>query len=138
MPYLRQDKRFYPGEGISAKYFGRLFNHYVNWFVTVDPHLHRLQELDDVLAVPGEVVSSSSLVAKWIETHIEAPLLIGPDSESRHWVKQIAQTCDFPYIILNKKRIGDRDVEIDASQIQSKHDKTPVFVDDIISTGQTL
>lgn len=138
MPYLRQDKRFYPGEGISAQYFGRLFNHYAHWLITVDPHLHRLQELDDILNIPGQVVSSASLIGQWIEANVSDPLLIGPDSESRQWVEQIAQTCDFPFIVLNKKRHGDREVEIDASKIQSVHEKTPILVDDIISTGQTL
>ena len=53
LPYLRQDHRFAPGEGISARYFADLLSQAVDWLATVDPHLHRIHSLADVLTVPA-------------------------------------------------------------------------------------
>ena len=39
--YMRQDKRFRPGEAITSNAYGTLLSSTVDWIVTVDPHLHR-------------------------------------------------------------------------------------------------
>lgn len=39
--YMRQDKRFHPGEAVSAPLFARFLEQNFDWLVTADPHLHR-------------------------------------------------------------------------------------------------
>ena len=41
LPYMRQDKIFEAGEGITSKYFAKLLSSYFDGLITIDPHLHR-------------------------------------------------------------------------------------------------
>ena len=81
LPYLRQDRRFQAGEGISARYFARLLSQAVDWLVTVDPHLHRIGTLAELFSVPAEALHAAPLLAGWIRRHVEKPLVLGPDAE---------------------------------------------------------
>jgi ribose-phosphate pyrophosphokinase len=64
--------------------------------------------------------------------------LIGPDEESEQWVSAIARTCCAPHVVLRKERKGDHDVAITIPPELDLEDRTPVFVDDLISTGETM
>jgi ribose-phosphate pyrophosphokinase len=58
------------------------------------------------------VSHAASHISAWIKYTIEKPILIGPDSESEQWVAEVAKNANAPFIILNKIRHGDHDVEI--------------------------
>ncbi|MFX8354866.1 phosphoribosyltransferase family protein, partial [Acinetobacter baumannii] len=62
----------------------------------------------------------------------------GPDSESEQWVSKVAADANAPYIILKKLRKGDRNVKVSVPQVEKYKESTPVLVDDIISTGNTM
>lgn len=138
LAYMRQDHRFNDGEGISARYFARLISDYFDGLITVDPHLHRIKSLDEIYTVPTEVIHAAPLVADWIQHHIERPLLVGPDIESSQWVSDLAQRSGAPFVILEKARHGDRDVEVSIPEVNKWSQHTPVLFDDIISTGKTM
>lgn len=138
MPYLRQDARFRDGEGVTSRYFSALVSETFDWLVTVDPHLHRLGDLAEIYSVPVEVVSAAGPIADWIAEHVDDPVLVGPDEESRQWVSAVAERRDFPSLILEKTRRGDYDVEIRDGDLGEIADHDPVVVDDIISTGRTM
>ena len=137
LAYMRQDIRFNPGEGVTARYFARLVSATVDWLVTVDPHLHRLDSLDNVYTIPTTVARAAPAIAQWIGTEIERPVLIGPDAESVQWVSAVAERCGAPFIVLEKTRRGDRDVSISAPD-GAWNGHTPVVIDDIVSTGRTM
>src|SRR5262249_12614900 len=65
-------------------------------------------------------------------------LIIGPDSESEQWVSAVAEDAGAPYSVLQKVRRGDRDVEISIRDMQHLEGRTPVLVDDMISSGRTM
>jgi ribose-phosphate pyrophosphokinase len=138
LAYMRQDKRFNEGEGISARYFARMISEYFDGLVTVDPHLHRIKSLDEIYTIPSQLIHAAPVVADWIHNNINNSLLIGPDSESEQWVKDLAQRAQSPYVILEKIRHGDRDVEVSVPQVKQWLHHTPVLFDDIISTGKTM
>lgn len=138
LAYMRQDIRFHPGEAVNANIFAKLLSAHVDWLVTVDPHLHRIHNLSDVYSIPQRTLSAVPLLAQWLEREIKNPLLIGPDSESEQWVANIAKMAHAPYLILEKIRHGDRDVQIALPDLQQYREHTPVLIDDIISTGHTL
>jgi ribose-phosphate pyrophosphokinase len=77
-------------------------------------------------------------VAEWIQAEIERPLLVGPDSESGQWVADVARRASAPYVVLEKTRRGDRDVEVSVPDVERWRDRRPVLVDDIISTARTM
>lgn len=137
LSYLRQDRVFNPGEGLSSRAFGELLSGAFDWLVTVDPHLHRYASLDEVYRIPSRVASASPAVARWIRQHVREPLLIGPDAESEQWVSAIAAAAEAPYLTLSKQRLGDRSVHLSLPDLRGAAGRTPVLVDDIISSGGT-
>ena len=137
LAYLRQDRRFQPGEGVTSRYFARVLSAAVDWLVTVDPHLHRYTSLAEVYTIPTRVVHATQPIAAWIRTQVPHALLIGPDGESAQWVAAVAQAVEAPWLTLEKIRRGDRDVEVSVPDIERHRDRTPVLVDDIISTAHT-
>jgi ribose-phosphate pyrophosphokinase len=138
LAYLRQDTRFKAGEAVSSTTVGRIVSSVADWIVTVDPHLHRYASLSAVYSIRASVVRAAPLIAEWVKHEVAKPLLIGPDSESASWVSEVAAQADAPYLVLQKSRHGDREVSVSAPELAHWHAHTPVLVDDIISTGQTM
>jgi ribose-phosphate pyrophosphokinase len=77
-------------------------------------------------------------MSEWIRKHVSNPLIIGPDSESEQWVSAVAKDAGAPFAVLEKVRLGDRKVEISVKGLTNIDGRTPVLVDDIISSGRTM
>lgn len=138
LAYLRQDRRFHEGEGITSHYFAKLLSAHLDWLVTVDPHLHRISGLSQVYSIPNRVVHAAPEISRWLQENVERPFLIGPDSESRQWVEGIAASLQAPFVVCEKERLGDRQVKVTVPLDRLDPDHTPVLVDDIISTGRSM
>ena len=138
LAYMRQDTRFHPGEAVSAPLYARFLEESFDWLVTADPHLHRNLDLSALYRVPAVRVTAAPVVATWIRANVPDAVLIGPDSESAQWVADIARRAGMPWQVLHKQRHGDRDVEVSLPDIASARGRTPVIVDDIISSGHTV
>lgn len=138
LAYMRQDRRFREGEGVTSRYFAHVVSEAVDWLVTVDPHLHRHESLTDIYTVPGVAVRAAPAISAWIGAEIPRPLLVGPDRESAQWVLAVAEGAGAPALVLEKVRHGDRAVEISVPDVERWRDHTPVLVDDIISTARTM
>jgi ribose-phosphate pyrophosphokinase len=138
LPYMRQDAHFSAGDGVTSAHFARLLSSCCDWLVTVDPHLHRHHALSDIYSVPTRVVHAAPLIAQWIADNVAVPIVVGPDSESKQWVSEVASLADCPYTILTKKRSGDRNVEVSLPDTSGWDGMTPVLVDDIVSTARTM
>lgn len=138
LAYMRQDKQFHSGEGVTSAYFAKLLSQYIDWLVTVDPHLHRYHDLDEIYSMPSTVLHARKAISHWIEQKVVKPLLIGPDGESEQWVAEVARLAHAPYLVLEKSRRGDYDVDISSPALEPYLAHTPVLVDDIISTAQTM
>ncbi|MGR8950641.1 MAG: ribose-phosphate pyrophosphokinase-like domain-containing protein, partial [Gammaproteobacteria bacterium] len=106
LAYMRQDKVFRSGEGVSARYFAKLLSNYFDWMTTVDPHLHRFASLNEVYDIPTAVAHAAPAIARWIQKSCPQAFLIGPDSESEQWVAEIARLASVPFITLKKVRTG--------------------------------
>ena len=138
LAYMRQDKRFNPGEAVSAPLFARFLAGSFDWLVTADPHLHRVPELSQLVSIPARALATAGLIAGWIRANVPHAILIGPDSESGQWVSEIADRAGVVYQILTKTRRGDRDVEVSLPSIDAARSRTPIVVDDIASSGRTM
>jgi len=138
LAYMRQDGRFHPGEAITAPLFAGFLEDSFDWLATVDPHLHRIPTLNAVFHMPTRCVAAAPAVAEWVRTTVPDAVLIGPDGESEQWVADIARRAALPYQVLSKQRRGDRDVNVSLPDPDLIRNRTPVIVDDIISTGQTV
>jgi len=136
--YMRQDARFRPGEAITSRTFARLVSSTVDRLVTVDPHLHRFGALEELYDIPCTALQAASLIGDWISREVAAPLIIGPDAESEQWAEEVASRAAAPYVVLAKRRHGDRQVEIAMPDLQGHRGRQPVMIDDIASSGRTL
>lgn len=136
--YMRQDIAFHPGEAVSQRLIGGFLAELFDAVITVDPHLHRIQTLEE--AIPNRTaisLSAGPAMGAFLAENVADPLLLGPDEEATQWVRAIAEPAGLEYAVATKRRRGDRDVEI----VLPKHDfagRTVVLVDDMVSTGRTL
>jgi ribose-phosphate pyrophosphokinase len=136
--YMRQDTRFHPGEALSAKIFAATLSNMIDWLVTVDPHLHRLSSLSEIFSVPVSALHADREIATWIAREVRHPLLIGPDAESAQWINRVASLVKCPATVLAKQRGGDREVRVSDPDLNLPSSHSPVILDDIVSTGQTM
>lgn len=136
--YMRQDRAFHPGEAVSQPIIGRFLTRLFDNIITVDPHLHRVHHLEQV--VPAEqaiALSATSLMADFLAGRFENPLVLGPDRESEQWVSAVARPNRWQYGVCDKIRSGDKQVQITLPDIELEG-REIVLVDDVASSGQTL
>jgi ribose-phosphate pyrophosphokinase len=138
LAYMRQDKQFNPGEAVTSEYFAQLISGFADTLITIDPHLHRRNSLNEIYSISCEAIHASPLISDYIIEHIKNPLLIGPDAESEQWVSEVAKNANAPFIVLEKIRLGDKDVKTTVPHVEKFKNHTPVLVDDIISTARTM
>lgn len=137
--YMRQDKVFAAGQGITSSYFAQLISAYFDRLITVDPHLHRWPSLDALYQIPSQVLHATSSIAAWIKREVKQPgVLIGPDAESRQWLEQVASVVEMPFIIAEKQRDDDNHTRIRVPDLYQYQEALPILIDDIISSGGTL
>jgi ribose-phosphate pyrophosphokinase len=117
LAYMRQDRRFKPGEAVTSREIARLLSNAFDWLVTVDPHLHRYSSLGEIYRIPTRVVHAASLMAEWIKANVPKALIIGPDSESEQWVSIVAKDAGASHTVLEKVRREYRDVEISVKSL---------------------
>lgn len=138
LAYMRQDRRFHEGEAITSRTFAAVLSRHFDALVTVDPHLHRYRDLGEIYSIPARAVSSAAAVAAWVHRHVEHPFLVGPDEESGQWVEAIARREGLPHTVLFKQRHDDFHVEVSLPDAARWAGRTPVLVDDIISSAHTM
>lgn len=139
LAYMRQDRRFEPGEALTSTYFARLLSSRFDWLVTVDPHLHRRKSLAEIYSVPAAVVHAAPLLADWVRDNVPDALLVGPDAESEQWVRAVAEAVPCPHVVLDKTRRGDRDVSVSPMPDERlREGRTAILIDDIISSARTM
>ena len=136
--YMRQDIAFHPGEAISQQIVGEFLAGLFEKVVTVDPHLHRIERLEQAIPQREAIaLASAELMGAFLRQHTRQPLLLGPDEESRQWVSAIAQPVGLEWAVAQKQRLGDREVQILLPE-RDYSQQPVVLVDDMISTGTTL
>ncbi len=138
LAYMRQDMAFAPGEAVSQRVVGSFLADLFDAVITVDPHLHRIQTLEEAVPVPRAVVlSGAPLLADLIAQRRPQALLIGPDEESTQWVAQAAARHGLAHAVCRKVRHGDRQVEIALPDLDVRR-RQVVLLDDVASSGHTL
>ena len=138
LAYMRQDLAFTAGEVVSQRHIGRLLAASFDAVVTVDPHLHRVSTMDEV--VPGRrglALTAAELLGGHVAQQVPAALLLAPDEEAGQWVRRAAQAHGLAYAVCRKTRHGDRDVAV-ALPDTDVAGRAVVLLDDVASTGRTL
>lgn len=138
LAYMRQDMAFTPGEVVSQRHVGRLLAAAFDALVTVDPHLHRVATLDEVLpGRRGVALSAAPMLGRFVAERVTRPLLLAPDEEAGQWVRAAAASAGLDHAVCHKQRSGDRDVAV-GLQGADVRGRAVVLMDDVASTGRTL
>ncbi|HLM90958.1 MAG TPA: ribose-phosphate diphosphokinase [Thermoplasmata archaeon] len=134
--YARQDRKFFPGEPVSARTLCRHVELDADAVVTVD--LHSPQTLAQ-FTKPAYEASGIPAIARLLH---ELPLdvLVSPDKGGVERVRRMAALLEKPWFALDKKRIDSEHVElkIPADLPVALEGKHVVLVDDVITTGGTI
>lgn len=138
LAYMRQDMAFSPGEVVSQRHIGALLAQCFDAVVTVDPHLHRIASLDEVMpGRRGVALSAAPLLGRFVAAQVPGVLLLAPDEEAGRWVKVAAAAAGLDHAVCLKVRHGDRDVQV-SLQGAPLRGRAVVILDDVASTGRTL
>jgi ribose-phosphate pyrophosphokinase len=136
--YMRQDIAFHPGEAISQPIVGNFLAELFDNVITVDPHLHRIQRLEQAVPTKNAVsLTATLLMAEFLRQRFNDPVILAPDSEAEQWVSAVAKPNQWQYDVCKKIRRGDRHVEIAIPEINLEG-RSVIIVDDVASSGQTL
>ena len=138
LSYMRQDKRFNSGEAITSKIMAELLNTCIDEIITIEPHIHRYNELEDIFKCKCQNLNLNHLIAQFIKKNFKNFLIIGPDWESFAWSDEISKELGVKDTILNKSRKNSRNVEVEMKDNLNVKGKNIIIVDDIISTGNTI
>ena len=138
LAYMRQDMAFTPGEVVSQRHIGRLLADAFEAVLTVDPHLHRVASLNDV--VPGRrglALTAAVLLGAHVARQVPHALLMAPDEEAAQWVQVAARAHGLDHAVCIKQRRGDHEVEVVLPD-RDVRGRAVVLMDDVASTGRTL
>lgn len=132
--YSRQDKRFRPGEAISAKAIANLLSNHCDGIVVFD--LHAPKVLQD-LSVPVAFTSAMPELAAHLQKEVNPDFILSPDKGAIERASQVATAinCEFSY--LEKTRIDAHTIIHKAKDLEVKGKKVAI-VDDMIATGGTI
>jgi ribose-phosphate pyrophosphokinase len=136
--YMRQDTENRPGEAVSQQVIGKLLADNFDDVITVDPHLHRVSKLSQAIPIQNALaISAGGVIGQFLKNILKEGVLVGPDSESEQWVKEIAIEIGFLYAVATKIRSGDKQVNVHLPE-RDYQDQNIVIIDDMASTGRTV
>ncbi|RPH46115.1 MAG: ribose-phosphate diphosphokinase [Burkholderiales bacterium] len=138
--YMRQDMAFRPGEAVSQRIIGGFLGGLFDAVITVDPHLHRIDRLDEAVTGGALAVSltAAAAIGAFLAGSVPDAILVGPDEESAQWVAAVAAHARRPFAVFTKTRHGDREVDVVAEGGAPVAGAPVVLIDDIASSGRTL
>ncbi len=141
-PYARQDAIFRAGEPLSSKYVGELLEAAgADAVVSVTVHLHRIGGFSELFerAKALNVSGFKALAAKIKELPLKDPFILGPDTESIHWARELAHyygTEEFD-AFRKERDVATGEIKTYVKEIDLSG-RDVVVVDDMVSTGGTM
>ena len=132
--YSRQDKRFSPGEAVSARVIGEMLARCCDGIAILDLHA---PEVLEGLDVPVEFVSAMSEVAERLSAKVKPDFILSPDKGAIDRATEVANLMGGEFSYLEKTRIDARTIEHTPKDLDVDG-KIVAIVDDMISTGGTI
>ena len=132
--YSRQDKRFSPGEAVSARVIGEMLARCCDGIAILDLHA---PEVLEGLDVPVEFVSAMSEVAERLSAKVKPDFILSPYKGAIDRATEVANLMDCEFSYLEKTRIDARTIEHTPKDLDVDG-KIVAIVDDMISTGGTI
>lgn len=138
IPYLgysRQDKRFSPGEPISARTIARALSTGVGRVYVINIHDRSVLSY---FGVPSKGITIAPAIGSYVgDLRLKNPLVLAPDEGAIGLASEVAAVGGWDCDHLVKTRLSGEEVKI-APKTVDVAGRDVVIVDDIISTGGTL
>ena len=132
--YSRQDKRFRPGEAISAKAIGKLLASHCDGIVVFD--LHAPAALEE-MPIPVAFTSAMPEIAAHLQENVNPDFILSPDKGAIDRASAVAKSIGLPFSYLEKTRIDAHTIVHKAKDLEVDG-KIEAIVDDMIATGGTI
>jgi ribose-phosphate pyrophosphokinase len=134
--YARQDRRARGIEPVTARLVADLIaTSGVQQVLTVDIHT---DAIEGFFAIPMERLTAVPVLAHAIGRCLPADgVVVSPDIGGARLAEKYARLWDLPTAIVRKKRIGGETV-VASGLTGDIRGRTPIIVDDMISTGGTI
>ncbi len=141
-PYARQDAIFRIGEPLSSKYVAELLEASgISRVISVTVHLHRIDSFSNLFNEADAINLSGfeSLADKLKSLDLRDPFILGPDTESINWARELAKYYGIEeYDAFTKERdIQTGEIKTIVKEIDLSG-RDVVVVDDMVSTGGTM
>jgi ribose-phosphate pyrophosphokinase len=134
--YARQDRRVSGRESVGARVAAELLDRaLIQRIVAVDLHS---STLEGFFGVPVEHLSAVCLLSSALEGELASPgVIVAPDLGAVKLAERYADLLHLPIAIVHKTRIGGQEVRV-RGIVGDVRGRTPVIIDDMISTGGTI
>ena len=132
--YARQDRRASGREAVGAGVVATLIEAAgFSRVVAVDLHA---PEIEGFFRIPVEHLSATTLLAKAIHSSSDS-VLVAPDLGAVKLAERYQTHLHLPVVVLHKTRVSGSEVTL-RSIIGDVKDRSPIVVDDMITTGGTV
>lgn len=134
--YARQDRRTAEGEALGARVAADVLAvARLDRLVVVDPHSPAVEAM---VSIPTDTISAVPVLAAALQSRItDDAVVVAPDLGAAKLAERYAAVLDLPVAHVRKTRLTGTDVQAD-EVVGSVRDRTPVIVDDMVSTGATI
>ena len=132
--YSRQDKRFRPGEAVSARAIGNLLASHCDGIVVFD--LHAPAVLQN-MPIPVAFTSAMPEIANHLKNTVNPDFILSPDKGAIDRASAVAEAIGLPFSYLEKTRIDAHTIVHKAKDLDVDG-KIVAIVDDMIATGGTI
>tara|TARA_B100001248_G_scaffold211129_1_gene165369 strand:+ start:1055 stop:1963 length:909 start_codon:yes stop_codon:yes gene_type:complete len=132
--YSRQDKRFRPGEAISARAIADLLASRCDGIIVFDLHA---PEVLHGLKVPVAFASAMPELAEHLKEHVEPDFILSPDKGAIERASEVASAINCQFSYLEKTRVDAHTITHQAKDLDVEG-KVVAIVDDMIATGGTI
>ncbi|BDZ67988.1 ribose-phosphate diphosphokinase [Methanobacterium ferruginis] len=133
--YGRQEKRFNPGEAVSADVVCDLIQ-YAGASEVYSINLHE-NSICDLFNIPTHNLSAMPTIAQYVADNVDDPVIVAPDKGALGFAQEISNLLNCESDYLEKIRISPEKVETKPKNLDVDG-RDVVIIDDIISTGGTI
>jgi ribose-phosphate pyrophosphokinase len=133
--YARQDRRVLAGETVAARVIANILRTGFDRVIAVDLHTAAIEGFFDI---PLEHVSAVPLLAEALRPSVSREhVVVAPDLGAVKLAQKYADLLDLPVVYAHKVRMSDRKTRVHRI-IGEVKGRSPLIVDDMISTGATM
>jgi ribose-phosphate pyrophosphokinase len=135
--YARSDKKDAPRISITGRLIADLLHTAgANRVLTMDLHA---PQVHGFFSIPVDHLTATPIITKYMREKygLEDSVVVSPDSGGAKRVGRIAEHLHLPMAIIDKRRIGDQDVE-QGFVVGDVKDRVALVFEDEIATGSTM